>query len=46
MIKDGTANSQEEWVTYPDGKRVLLDTLKTPFYSNDGKATWFVGDQP
>lgn len=25
----------EEWVTYPDNRKVLLDTLKTPYYGPD-----------
>ncbi len=33
----------EEWVTYPDGRQVLLDTVKTPFYSSDGKLLGLVG---
>jgi PAS domain S-box-containing protein len=27
----------EEWVTYPDNRKVLLDTLKTPYYGPDGE---------
>jgi two-component system sensor histidine kinase/response regulator len=33
----------EEWATYPDGRKVLLDTLKTPFYDNDGKLIGLLG---
>ena len=33
MIAEGQASRNEEWVNYPDGRLVLLDTLKTPFYS-------------
>jgi PAS domain S-box-containing protein len=33
----------EEWVGYPDGRRVLLDTLKTPFYGPDGAAIGIIG---
>ncbi len=33
MISEGIARRNEEWVNYPDGRLVLLDTLKTPFYS-------------
>lgn len=33
----------EEWATYPDGRRVLLDTLKTPFYDNDGNLIGLLG---
>jgi diguanylate cyclase (GGDEF)-like protein/PAS domain S-box-containing protein len=32
MMQQGESRKNEEWVVYPDGKRVLLDTLKTPFY--------------
>lgn len=33
----------EEWVDYPDGRRALLDTLKTPFYDQDGKLFGMIG---
>jgi PAS domain S-box-containing protein len=33
----------EEWVTYPDGRKVLLDTLKAPFYDDDGKLIGLLG---
>lgn len=33
----------EEWATYPDGKRVLLDTLKTPLYDRDGNLIGLLG---
>lgn len=33
----------EEWVTYPDGKKVLLDTLKSPFYDESGKLIGLLG---
>ncbi|UFS72663.1 PAS domain S-box protein [Geomonas sp. RF6] len=33
----------EEWVNYPDGRRVLLETLKTPFYDPDGTACGLIG---
>ncbi len=32
MLETRSARQNEEWVTYPDGRRVLLDTLKTPFW--------------
>jgi PAS domain S-box-containing protein len=31
------AQQVEEWRTYPDGKQVLLDTLRTPHRNSDGK---------
>jgi len=33
----------EEWVTYPDGKKVLLDTLKSPFYDESGQLIGLLG---
>jgi diguanylate cyclase (GGDEF)-like protein/PAS domain S-box-containing protein len=33
----------EEWVTYPNGKRVLLDTLKTSFQNSKGEAAGILG---
>jgi len=33
----------EEWATYPDGKKVLLDTLKSPFYDKQGKLIGLLG---
>ncbi|HIJ94735.1 MAG TPA: PAS domain S-box protein [Desulfuromonadales bacterium] len=38
-----TAAHAEEWVTYPDGRRVLLDTLKTPIFDKNGRAVGLVG---
>lgn len=28
------AHQNEEWVVYPDGRHILLDTLKTPFWDS------------
>jgi len=33
----------EEWVTYPDGRRALLDTLKTAFRGKDGELIGLLG---
>ncbi|XPF92869.1 response regulator [Colwellia sp. RE-S-Sl-9] len=33
----------EEWVTFPNGNRVLLDTLKSPFYDDDGNLMGLLG---
>ncbi|MEA3289787.1 MAG: ATP-binding protein [Campylobacterota bacterium] len=35
MLKMKESNSNEEWVKYPTGDDVLLDTLKTPLYNYD-----------
>ncbi|GGO87205.1 hypothetical protein GCM10011348_39850 [Marinobacterium nitratireducens] len=31
MTEAGQISRNEEWVTYPDGRQVLLDTMKVPF---------------
>ncbi len=43
VIEGGATLRNDEWVTYPDGRRVLLDTLKAPFYGSDGKIQGVVG---
>lgn len=43
MLLAGQALSCEEWVTYPDGRKVLFDTLKTPLTDADGQVHGIVG---
>ena len=43
MLLQNTTLSNEEWVTYPDGSKVLLSTSKSPFYTEDGKLIGLVG---
>lgn len=43
MMEQGESRKNEEWVDYPDGKRVLLDTLKTPFYDADKNVLGLIG---
>ncbi|GAB6097981.1 hypothetical protein JCM14469_42350 [Desulfatiferula olefinivorans] len=43
MLASGKARRNDEWVTYPDGRKVLLDTLKTPFRSSDGAMKGILG---
>lgn len=43
MLTQRTSRRNEEWVTYPDGRRVLLDTLKTPFYDEAGQVLGLIG---
>ncbi len=33
----------EEWVDYPDGKKVLLSTSKTPFYNDSNETLGLIG---
>lgn len=43
MLKQASSRRNEEWVSYPDGKEVLLDTLKTPFHVLDDQAKAILG---
>jgi len=43
IYKSGTPGSNEEWVDYPNGKKVLLDTIKTPLKDLDGTLYGLVG---
>jgi len=43
MMAQRTARRNEEWVDYPDGRLVLLETLKTPFYDQDGRMLGLIG---
>ncbi len=43
MISEEKPLRSEKWVTYPDGTRILLDTLKAPFIDSEGKANGLVG---
>ncbi len=42
-IKSKEKTRYEQWVEYPDGRRVLLDTLKTPFTGPDGEVLGLIG---
>ena len=33
----------EEWVTYPDGRKALLDTMKTPYWGPSGELIGVLG---
>jgi PAS domain S-box-containing protein len=43
VMASGRDRRVEEWVTYPDGTRVLMESLKTPLYGPDGSVTGLVG---
>ena len=43
IMATGQERRVEEWVTYPDGTRVLLESVKTAFYGPDGKVAGIVG---
>ena len=43
ILDVGESLRKEQWVTYPDGKRALVDILKTPFYGPNGEKLGLVG---
>lgn len=43
MLASGETRQNEEWVTYPDGRRALLSTTKTPFANAQGEALGVLG---
>jgi PAS domain S-box-containing protein len=43
MLESGQSRHNEEWITYPDGRRILIDTLKTPYRSLDGSLLGVLG---
>lgn len=43
MLVSGLSRTNEEWVTYPDGRRVLLETKKSPLRSPGGEIIGLIG---
>jgi PAS domain S-box-containing protein len=43
ILSTEESRRNEEWIVYPDGRRVLLETLKTPFFDLDGEILGVVG---
>ena len=43
MLTSGETQRNEEWAVYPDGRRALLDTLKTPWLDESGKVLGVLG---
>ncbi|WP_373500186.1 ATP-binding protein, partial [Desulfococcus sp.] len=43
MLSSGRPRSNEEWVDYPEGRRVLLETLRTPYFGPYGEILGLVG---
>lgn len=43
VLDSGEARRGEQWITYPDGRRVLMDTLKTPYYGPDDELLGLIG---
>lgn len=43
ILNNKTSRKNEEKVTYPDGKEVILETLKTPYYDFEGTMIGLIG---
>lgn len=43
VLNAGKSRSNEEWVTYPDGSKALLDTLKAPLYDSNQNIIGILG---
>jgi PAS domain S-box-containing protein len=43
MLAAGQATRNKEWLVYPDGKKVYVETLKTPWVDKDGKVLGVLG---
>ncbi len=43
MMEQGKQRNNEEWIKYPDGEQVLLDTLKAPLYDSYGQTIGVLG---
>jgi two-component system, cell cycle sensor histidine kinase and response regulator CckA len=43
MLELGKPRHNEEWISYPDGRKILLETLKTPYRDADGNIIGVIG---
>jgi len=43
MLKQKLPRNNEEWIVYPDGRKILIDTLKTPYWASDGSLIGILG---
>lgn len=43
ILSDNQTEIDEAWAKYPDGSKALLNTLKTPFYAEDGQVLGILG---
>jgi len=43
MLLQKLPRHNEEWITYPDGRKKLIDTLKTPYWASDGSLIGLLG---
>ena len=43
MMETKEPQHNDEWITYPDGRKILLDTLKTPYWGPAGEMLGVLG---
>ena len=43
MLVSLKSHHNDEWIIYPDGRRALCDTLKTPYFGPDGELVGILG---
>ena len=43
MMEQGKLRHNEEWIAYPDGTRILIETLKAPLRNDDGQIIGLLG---
>jgi PAS domain S-box-containing protein len=43
IILDGRPHRLEEWITYPDNRRLLHEVIKSPFLGPDGQVRGLIG---
>jgi len=43
ILSNNTVRKREKDVTYPDGKKVVLEILKTPYYDSEGNIIGLIG---
>jgi PAS domain S-box-containing protein len=43
VLAEGRPRLHEEWLHAPDGRRMLVETLKTPFFGPDGRILGLIG---
>lgn len=43
MLASGQSRNNDEWIIYPDGRKVLLDTRKTPLFGASGEIIGVIG---
>jgi PAS domain S-box-containing protein len=43
MLESGQTQHNEEWITYPDGRKILVNTARTPYIGEDGTLIGILG---